>query len=451
MSGGPFIAYLPGTEGICDRGDSRNNQGCRVNESVMIIAGESSGELYGSLLAQALKNNYPDLHILGVGGERMQMAGVEIVSGISGAFGIAELLSALKDLKAAFRKTTEAIKKFMPPIVVLIDYPDFNLKVAEFAKSLGIKILYYVSPQVWAWRKNRVKKIAHLVDRMAVVLPFEAEIYRKAGVPCEFVGHPIIEEIETVLQSINPPLAHLTTNPPLLPFAKGGSGGINDSQITARDLSLDDLSPELRKYFKTSLGFDPNQPLLSLLPGSRPHELKRLLPLTIEVIRQCKKEFRDYQFCIPLAPNTDEGKYSSSLDALKQEGAVIKKGESTRVLAASDIAVIASGTATLQAAFLEVPMVVIYKLSSSTYLLGRLLVDIQHISLVNILSGRGVVPELLQQKASPENIIREMRKLIEDGFYRESMVKSFRSIREPFRDLKASKRVAEIVGEMAGW
>jgi lipid-A-disaccharide synthase len=411
-------------------------------KTVMIIAGESSGELYGSLLAKALKNSYPDLHILGVGGERMQMAGVELVSGITGAFGIAELFSALKDLKAAFGKTTEAIKKFMPPVVVLIDYPDFNLKVAEFAKSLGIKILYYVSPQVWAWRKNRVKKIARLVDRMAVVLPFEAEIYRKAGVPCEFVGHPIIEEIETVLQSINPPL---------LPFTKGGSGGITDSQITARDLSLDDLSPELRKYFKTSLGFDPNQPLLSLLPGSRPHELKRLLPLTIEVIRQCKKEFRDYLFCIPLAPNTDGWKYSSSLDALKQEGAVIKKGESIRVLAASDIAVIASGTATLQAAFLEVPMVVIYKLSSSSYLLGRLLVDIKHISLVNILSGRGVVPELLQQKASPENIIREMRKLIEDGSYRESMVKSFRSIREPFMELRASKRVAEIVGEMAGW
>jgi lipid-A-disaccharide synthase len=394
-------------------------------KTVMIIAGESSGELYGSLLAQALKNRYPDLHILGVGGEKMQMAGVGLVSGIAGAFGLTELFSALKDLKAAFRKTTEAIKKFMPAVVVLIDYPDFNLKVAEFAKSLGIKILYYVSPQVWAWRKNRVKKIAHLVDRMAVVLPFEAGIYRKAGVPCEFVGHPIIEEIETVLQSINPPSP---------PFAKG-----------------EVIDSKLRASFKTSLGLNAHLPLLSLLPGSRPHELKRLLPLIIEVIMQCKKEFRDYQFCIPLAPNTDEGKYSRFIDALEQEGAVIKKGESIRVLTASDIAVIASGTATLQAAFLEVPMVVIYKLSFSSYLLGRLLVDVQHISLVNILSGRGVVPELLQQKASPENVIGEMRKLMEDGSYRESMVESFRSIREPFKDLRASRKVAEIVGEMAGW
>jgi lipid-A-disaccharide synthase len=179
--------------------------------------------------------------------------------------------------------------------------------------------------------------------------------------------------------------------------------------------------------------------------------LKRLLPLVIEVFRQCKKEFRDYQFCIPLAPNTDEGKYGRFLEALKREGAVIKKGESIRVLTASDIAVIASGTATLQAAFLEVPMIVIYKLSPFTYLLGRLLVDVQHISLVNILSERGVVPELLQQKASPENIIGEMRKLMEDGCYRKSMVESFRLIREPFMELRASERVAEIAGEMAGW
>jgi lipid-A-disaccharide synthase len=394
-------------------------------KTVMIITGESSGELYGSLLAQALKNRYPDLQILGVGGERMQMAGVELISGISGAFGIAELLSALKDLKAAFKKTTEAIKKFMPSVLVLIDYPDFNLKVAEFAKTLGIKILYYVSPQVWAWRKGRVRKIARLIERMAVVLPFEEEIYRKAGVPCEFVGHPIVEEIEAVLRSVDPFLP---------PFSEWGT-----------------IDSGLRASSKTSLGLNAHLPLLSLLPGSRSHELKRLLPVMIEVIRRCTKEFTEYQFCVPLAPNTDDGKYSPYLDTLKQEGAVIKKGESIRALASSDMAVIASGTATLQAAFLEVPMVVIYKLSSTSYLLGRLLLDIEHISLVNILSKRGVVPELLQQKASPEGIMQELRKLIENESYRETMIKCFRSIKQPFSGLNASKRVAEIVSEMTGW
>ncbi len=393
--------------------------------TVMIITGESSGELYGSLLAHALKNRYPDLYILGIGGERMQKSGVKLISGIVGAFGVTELLSALRDLKTAYKKTTETIKELTPRVLVLIDYPDFNLKVAEFAKTLGIKILYYVSPQVWAWRKGRVKKIARLVDRMAVIFPFEVEIYRKAGVLCEFVGHPVIEEIEDVLRSMNPPTP---------PFAKRWN-----------------MDSGHRASFKTSLGLNEHLPLLSLLPGSRPHELKRLLPLMIEVIRQFKEEFRDYQFCVPLAPNTDEGKYSHSLETLKQEGAIIKKGESIKVLAASDMAVIASGTATLQAAFLDVPMVVIYKLSSSTYLLGRLLVNIEHISLVNILSGRAVVPELLQQKASPEGIIREMKKILGNEPYREDMVRCFRLIREPFSGKNASRRVAEIVGEMAGW
>ncbi len=202
--------------------------------TVMIVTGESSGELYGSLLAQALKSKCPDLHILGVGGDRMKRAGVELISGISGAFGLVELFSAFMDLRAAFKKTTEAMRKFMPRVLVLIDFPDFNLKVAEFAKALGIKILYYVSPQVWAWRKRRVKKIARLVDMMAVVLPFEAEIYRKAGVPCEFVGHPIVEEIETVLKSTNPPIPPFTKNPPPPPLLKGGRGGLqtHDSRLS---------------------------------------------------------------------------------------------------------------------------------------------------------------------------------------------------------------------------
>ena len=421
-------------------------QGLTV-KTVMIIAGESSGELYGSLLAQALKNGYPDLHILGVGGEMMQKAGVELVSGISGAFGITELLYALRDLRTAFKKTTEAIKKFMPSVLVLIDYPDFNLRVAEFAKTLGIKILYYVSPQVWAWRKGRVRKITRLIDRMSVILPFEVEIYRKAGVLCEFVGHPIVEEIEAVLRSaVLSPHSTICSQESIV-----GNQMNQDSQLRTQGLALNTIGPELRTHFKGTLGLNAHLPLLSLLPGSRTHELKRLLPLLIEVIRKYKKEFRDYQFCVPLAPNTDEARYSSYLETLKQEGAVIKKGESIRVLAASDIAVIASGTATLQAAFLEVPMVVIYKLSYSSYLLGRLFVDIEHISLVNILSGKGIVPELLQQSANPEGIIRELKKLVEDKSYREDMIKSYRLLKEPFSGLRPSKRVTEIVGEMAGW
>lgn len=374
--------------------------------TVMIVAGESSGELYGSLLAKALRRKMPDIHIMGVGGERMDKADVELISGTSDAFGIVEAFSVFRKVRAVFKKTVDVIKNFMPDVLVLIDYPDFNIRLAKVAKPLGIKILYYVSPQVWAWRKDRVKKIANLVDRMAVILPFEEEIYRKAGVRCEFIGHPILEEIESELRTQNSELI-------------------------------------------TELGLNPARPILSLLPGSRHHELKSLLPIMVDVVRHFKKEFSDYQFCIPLAPNTDEGRYNVYLETLRQEGVAIRKGESIKAIAASNMAVIASGTATLQAAFLEVPIVVVYKLSPFTYLLGRLIVDVRYISLVNLLSNREVVPELLQDRANPQEIIKGLKKIMFNTHYREEMLDYYRSIKKPFSGMKASERVADIIMEMA--
>ncbi|MFZ3136864.1 MAG: lipid-A-disaccharide synthase [Thermodesulfovibrionales bacterium] len=393
--------------------------------TIMIVAGESSGELYGSLLAKALKSKWPDIHIMGVGGEKMSEAGVELISSISDAFGLTEAISAFGKIKAAFNKTVEALKQCRPAVLVLIDYPDFNLKVAKLARSLGIKILYYVSPQVWAWRKGRVKKIACLVDRMAVILPFEEEIYRNAGIPCEFIGHPVLEEIESVIGSSK-------------------SFGVQGSA----------LSEECRSFFKSNIGLEPNRPLLSLLPGSRPSELKRHLPLIIEVIRRFKRDpeisEKGYQLCMPLTLNTDETRYHSYLETLRQEGVVIKKGESVKVLAASDLAVVASGTATLQTAFLEVPMVVVYKLAQLTYQLGKRIIKVKHISLVNILSGREVVQELIQDRANPGEIVKELKKIITDTKYREDMIHYYRKVKGPFSGKNPSQRVAEIVIEMAG-
>ena len=381
--------------------------------TIMIIAGESSGELYGSLLAKALKAQSPDLHIIGIGVERMKEAGVEMISSISDAFGLVEAISSYKKIRISFNNAVEALKKFRPDVLIPIDYPDFNMKVAQVAKTLGIKILYYVSPQVWAWRRGRVKKIAKLVDRMAVLLPFEEKIYRDSGLPCEFVGHPILEEIE------------------------------------------DYLATKDRAGWKAALGFDTGKPLLALLPGSRPHELNKLLPLMVDVVRQLKEDpeisaAEDYQFCMPLAPNTEEQKYRNFLDLLEHEGVVIRKGESVKVLAASDMAVVASGTATLQTVFLEVPMVVVYKLSPLTYHLGKRIVKVKHITLANILSGREVVLELIQEKANAGEVLKEIKRIVFDKSYRDEMVRSYRKIKEPFTGKKASERVAEMVMEMAG-
>jgi lipid-A-disaccharide synthase len=379
--------------------------------TVMIVSGESSGELYGSLLAKALKTQWTDLNIIGIGGERMSAEGVTLISRTTDAFGILEAVSAYRRVRATFEKAVDALKKYMPDVLVLIDYPDFNMRLARVAKNLRIKTLYYVSPQVWAWRKGRIKKIAALVDRMAVLFPFEEEMYKKAGVDCEFVGHPISEEIKDVLKSMD----------------KDGS--------------------------KAALGLDSDRPLLSLLPGSRPHELKRLLPVMTAVVRQFKSDpeihaRENYQFCVPLAQNTDEGKYQSHIERLRQEGVLVTQGETVKILALSDMAVVCSGTATLQTVFLEVPMIVVYKLSLLSYLIGKLIIKVDYISLVNILSGRETVRELLQDEAHPETIIRELKKIMFDSEYREKMLYHYKRTKEPFMNKSASKRVAEIIMEM---
>lgn len=373
----------------------------------MIVTGETSGELYGSLLADCLKKKFPGINVIGIGGERMQASGVEIISGFSSAFGLAEAVSSLKEIKRTFRKAVEALASHKPQVLVLIDYPDFNLRLAAEARKINVKVLYYVSPQVWAWRKKRVHTIARVVDRMAVLLPFEEKIYRDIGLDCEFVGHPVLDEIE-------------------------------------------DLVTE-KTVIRKELGISENMPLLSLLPGSRPHELQRLLPLITEVIREFKKEFNEFQFCVPFAPNTDMQKYANFIESLKHEGVVINKGQSLKTLLVSDFAVIASGTASLQAAFMGVPMVVMYKVFPLTYWLGRLIVKVKHMSLVNILAGKQVVKELLQSEATLQNIIGEIKKIILDKPYKENMLQAYGTVRQLFAGRKASERVAEMVAEMAGW
>ena len=373
----------------------------------MIVAGETSGELYGALLAEALKKKVPQVRVVGIGGERMQAAGVELVSGIASAFGLAEAVSSLRKLKETFRKAADAFRRYRPAVLVLIDYPDFNLRLAAAARMLRIPVLYYVSPQVWAWRRGRVKKIARLVDRMAVILPFEEAIYRDTGLDAEFVGHPVLDEIRTI---------------------KTG-----------------------KQALRAELGLDPGLPLISLLPGSRPHELERLLPLVLDVVKACRRTFPGYQYCIPFAPNTDLVKHLSWIDLLKAEGVLINKGASLRTLAASDYAVIASGTATLQAALLGVPLVVMYKLFPLTFWLGKRIVRVKWVSLVNILSDREVVRELLQKEATVENVLQELDKIMHDSAYRGQMQQAYEDVHEVFAGKHASERVAELIIAMAGW
>ncbi len=375
-------------------------------KTVMIIAGESSGEFYGSLLAKALKSLWPEVRLVGIGGERMSAAGVEMLSGISSSFGITETLLSFSKIREAFKKASRALTEISPDVVVLIDYPDFNFRIARLAKKQGLKVLYYVSPQVWAWRKGRVKTMGEIADRVAVILPFEEEIYSRAGIRCEFVGHPVMEEIEEYEREIQ------------------------------------------RSTFKTR---DEKSKIIALLPGSRPHELKTLLPVFVDLVKISRDELPDWRFILPLAPNIEPERFSGPFGLLKQMGVAFVEGDTIRALASACIAVVASGTATLQAALLGVPMVVVYKLSPVTYFIGKNVLDIKYISLVNIIPGRQVVTELIQHKATAGNIMQEIRKILYDDSCRSDMTSSFGILRKAFAGRRPSRRVAEMVSELACW
>lgn len=392
----------------------------------MIISGESSGELYGALLALTLKERNPGVSIIGVGGERMQSAGVELISRISSAFGLSEAVRAFKEIRKTYRRVTAALASFRPQVLVLIDYPDFNLRVARAAKKSGIKVLYYVSPQVWAWRKNRVRTIGMLVGKMGVILPFEEKIYRDAAIPCEFVGHPAVDEIRKVAADLG--------------------CGLSD---------LDQQAPcgNLKAKARAALGLAPDRPVMVLMPGSRPHEVEKLLPVMSDVLREMQRRYPDMQFVVPVAPNLDESLFPGHMlpDACR-----CVRGQAVKALLAADLALIASGTSTLQAALVKVPMLVIYKVSLLTYVLGKLIIRVKHMSLANLLLDRSAasdsglrVRELLQGEVDTKTILEELSRLMDDGAYRSDMISQLDAVGKLFLQKEASLRMSEIAEELA--
>ncbi len=374
----------------------------------MIVTGESSGELYGSMLARELQASWPGVRVVGVGGEKMRAAGVELIAGIAGVFGLIEAVSAIKTVRETLRKTVDAMRSLRPAVVVCIDYPDFNFRVAAAAKALGIKVLYYVSPQVWAWRRGRIKTLARVADRMAAVLPFEEDVYRGSGLQCEFVGHPITDELAT------------------LPMEKSAA--------------------------KAALGIPAQEPVLTLMPGSRPTELKYMLPLFLQVARRLKTDYPGYRLLMPLAPNLDAARYEAGLGEFEREGVLVLRGVNAVVaLAASEAAVITSGTSSLQATLTGTPMVIVYRVAPVTYWIARLILKIKHITITNLVLGRSAVVELIQDKAGEAGVMAEIGRLLGDAAYRDNMLKDLRTVRGIFEGKHPSARVAAIVGEMAGW
>jgi lipid-A-disaccharide synthase len=321
---------------------------------ILMVAGEASGDLYGSLLANALREGHPRLGFQGIGGPRMKAAGVDLFADSRdlAVVGLTEVLSHWRPIRAAYRRAVSELRHASPDLLVLIDYPDFNLRLAREAKRHGVPVVYFIGPQIWAWRKSRLKAIGRDVSKMLVILPFEEAIYRDAGVPVEFVGHPLLD---------------------ILP------------------------EPLTKAQARTALGISTAGKVVGLFPGSRRKELRAHLPTMLESAALLRRTTGDFRCLIPVASTLRSEDLAPILERspLRPEPLLVE-GKPWEAFGAMDAAVVKSGTATLEAALMGVPMVVVYRTSAVTYALARLLAQVQHVGLVNIVAGRRLVPERVQ-------------------------------------------------------
>jgi lipid-A-disaccharide synthase len=373
---------------------------------VMIVAGEASGDLHGSFLVEAMKELMPSLSFYGIGGEKMQQAGVTLLANASdlAVMGLVEVISRLKFILGVMGALKRSLKTERPDLVILIDYPGFNLPLAKAAKKKGIKVFYYISPKVWAWRKGRIKTIKRVVDQMALILPFEEEIYRQARVRATFVGHPLLDEI-----------------------------------------ALSKTAEEIRD----DLGLEAGKTTVALLPGSREGEVRRLLPEMVRAAEILADRFPAIQFILPVA-HTLPTELIKGIIAKCGIPVRLFSGKTYEVLSISDVAIVASGTATLETALLVKPMVIVYKVSPLTYFLGKMIVRVKHMGLANLIAGKTVVPELMQKDFTPERVAHEVTVILEDRNIRDRMIKDLSDIRTRLGETGASRRAARLAWDMLG-
>ena len=357
-----------------------------MSKRVLIISGEESGDKHGASLIEALKVALPGIELRGMGGARMRRAGLDgIDSAEVSVVGIVEVISRIPAILRTFNALKSTLRGERFDAVILIDLPDFNLRMAKVAKKIGIPVIYYISPQVWAWRRGRVKKIAKVVDKMLVVFPFEVELYKGVGLDVEYVGHPLLDSLDTSMDPVRTRMA---------------------------------------------LGCDPESIVIGLLPGSRREEVHRLLPIMLEAgVIISKKAGTHVRYLIPKAANIAGEEVEKMLNGSSLDIKVLD-GEMDKVLRASHGAVVASGTATLEAAIMGTPMVIVYKLSPLTYALGRLLIKVDHVGLPNIVARREVVAELIQDEANPVAIATEVLGLLKAPRRRERMMEGYGEIME---------------------
>jgi len=372
---------------------------------VMILAGEASGDAHAAEFVEQLRQLQPDIELSGMGSSEMIRTGVDVFfdSSIIAVVGLVEVLRHWSDIKRAMAIVKQRLEDTRPDLLVLVDYPEFNLKMARHARELGIPVLFYISPQVWAWRPKRIHKIGRLIDHMAVIFHFEKQYYEAAGIPVSFVGHPLVDKVKT---------------------------SSNADTIRARL----DIPAQAR--------------VVGLFPGSRRSEVTRLLPVMFAIAKRMHAQDSELKFVLPVAATLDFDDISRQV----QESGVdicVTRDEIYNVISCCDAIATCSGTVTLEIALLKVPMCILYKISPISYQIMSRLVTIPHIGLVNIVAREAVVKEFLQADASPQKVSQELFDLLEDREYRARIDLGLERVRKNLGSGNGARNMAELVLAMA--
>ena len=372
--------------------------------SIMFSAGESSGDQHAANMFLELKKYQPDIKGFGMGGAKMALAGIDIRydSGSIGVIGVVEVLKHYGEIRRALKLIQQLVSTERPDLLVCVDYKEFNLKLARFAKQCGVKVLFYVSPQVWAWRPGRVKTYGKAIDMMAVIFPFETTYYDAENVPVRYVGHPSVDKV-------------------------------HPQRSRLEDMAIFNL--------------DESNPVIGLLPGSRANEINRLLPIMLAAAEILQARIPGIQFMLPQADSiSDELLESYMCQSLVK--ITIIKNQPYDVIQCCDVVMTTSGTATIEIALLTVPMVITYKLAALTYWLGRWLVNTPFIGLPNIILGKGFIKELIQHEATSENLAEEIERILTDKFYADQMRDNLNQVKQQLGQGGGSKNMAELALEI---
>jgi lipid-A-disaccharide synthase len=369
---------------------------------VLVSCGEPSGDLYAGDLVRELREQAGSLDVFGLGGDRLQAAGGRLVAHVRdlAVVGLLEVLKHLRRLRGVFRTVLDEVERERPAVAVLVDYAEFNLRLARELKSRGVPVVYYVSPQVWAWRRGRIRAIRERVTRMVVIFPFEEALYRQAGIPVTFVGHPLVD---------------------LARPAEDGAA------------------------FLAAQGLDPARPVVAVLPGSRPQEVAHNLPPIAGALRLLRERRGTLQFALAVAPSLDPRLLDRDLDGLPVTRLA---GRTDALLSASSAGIVASGTATVEAALMDLPSVVVYRVAPFTYALGRPFVRVPHYAMANLIAGREVFKELIQRDFRPESVAGEVVSLVEDPVRRRDVRQGLQQVRSRLGPPGASVRAAAVVAEI---